>query len=461
MLWIRLALVVTGADVLPLFARQSYADQERVFKPGGSSMRRIVLATNVAETSLTVPGIRYVIDTGYARLNRYSYRNKVEQLQVEKISRASANQRAGRCGRVMSGICVRLYSEEDYLARPEFTDPEILRSSLAAVILRMKSLKIGAVEDFPFLDPPLPRMITDGYQLLAELGAVDDSNALTKVGWRLAKFPIDPKIARMILAAKDENCLREVLIIAAALSVQDPRERPFERQEAADRAHQRFQDERSDFLGYLKLWDFFDDSLKHKKSNRKLLAECKDSFLSHRRMREWREIHGQLHALVMETGLRPNEIPASYEEIHRALLAGLLGNIGFKSDEDGEYLGARGIKFSIFPGLSAEEGQAQMGRCSGIDGNNPALCALCGENRSCLGGKNRGRPMQKALLRSPLGENPGTGFGVRARDAVWPYCGAKTPGLLWRHQSAGSTRNFYSRGAGGGRIRNPGAVFQA
>ena len=211
-----------GAEVLPLFARQSYADQERVFKPGGSSVRRIVLATNVAETSLTVPGIRYVIDTGFARLNRYSYRNKVEQLQVEKISRASANQRAGRCGRVMSGICIRLYSEEDYLARPEFTDPEILRSSLAAVILRMKSLKIGAVEDFPFLDPPLPRMITDGYQLLAELGAVDDSNALTKVGWRLAKFPIDPKIARMILAAKDENCLREVLIIAAALSVQDP-----------------------------------------------------------------------------------------------------------------------------------------------------------------------------------------------------------------------------------------------
>jgi ATP-dependent helicase HrpA len=339
-----------GAAILPLFARQSYADQEQVFKSGGSSMRRIVLATNVAETSLTVPGIRYVIDTGYARLNRYSYRNKVEQLQVEKISRASANQRAGRCGRVMSGICIRLYSEEDYLARPEFTDPEILRSSLAAVILRMKSLKIGAVEDFPFLDPPLSRMIADGYQLLAELGAVDESNALTKIGWRLAKFPIDPKIARMILAAKDENCLSEILIIAAALSVQDPRERPFELQEAADRAHLRFQDERSDFLGYLKLWDFFDDSLKHKKSNRKLLAECKDNFLSHRRMREWREIHGQLHALVMETGLRPNEIPASYEEIHRALLAGLLGNIGFKSDEDGEYLGARGIKFSIFPG---------------------------------------------------------------------------------------------------------------
>ncbi|SFH50380.1 ATP-dependent helicase HrpA [Nitrosospira sp. Nsp14] len=339
-----------GAEILPLFARLSHAEQERVFRPGGSSLRRIVLATNVAETSLTVPGIRYVIDTGLARLNRYSYRNKVEQLQVEKISRASANQRAGRCGRVMSGICIRLYPEEDYQARPEFTDPEILRSSLAAVILRMKSLKIGAVENFPFLDPPLPRMVADGYQLLSELGAVDEANALTGIGWRMAKFPIDPKIARMILAAKEENCLSEVLIIASALSVQDPRERPFEQREAADRAHQRFQDERSDFLGYLKLWEFFDELLKHKKSNRKLIAQCHENFLSHRRMREWREVHGQLHTLVAEFGLRPNEIPANYDEIHHALLAGLLGNIGFKTEEDGEYIGARGIKFSIFPG---------------------------------------------------------------------------------------------------------------
>ncbi len=252
-----------GAEILPLFARLSFADQERVFKPGGA--RRIVLATNVAETSLTVPGIRYVVDTGVARINRYSYRNKVEQLQVEKISRASANQRAGRCGRVMSGICIRLYAEEDYLARPEFTTPEILRSSLASVILRMKSLRIGEVENFPFIESPAPRMIADGYQLLTELGAVNDNNELTQVGWQLAKFPIDPKIARMILAAKEENCLSEVLIIASALSLQDPRDRPFERQDAADRAHQRFQDERSDFLGYLKLWDFFEELLEHKK----------------------------------------------------------------------------------------------------------------------------------------------------------------------------------------------------
>lgn len=353
----RLKPGASGIEILPLFARLSFADQERVFKHGNS--RRIVLATNVAETSLTVPGIHYVIDTGVARINRYSYRNKVEQLQVEKISQASANQRAGRCGRVASGVCVRLFAEDDYLSRPEFTDPEILRSSLAAVILRMKSLKIGDVENFPFLQPPQPRMIVDGYQLLAELGAVDNNNQLTPIGWQLTRFPIDPKIARMILAAKQENCLSEILIIASALSVQDPRDRPFERQDAADRAHLRFQDERSDFLGFLKLWDFFDELLKHKKSNRKLIVQCQEHFLSHRRMREWREIHGQLHILVKELGFKPNQIPAGFDEIHRALLAGLLGNIGFKSENDNEYQGARGIKFSIFPGSVLKKGKSK------------------------------------------------------------------------------------------------------
>ncbi len=337
----------SGAEILPLFARLSFEEQDRIFKPHGA--RRIVLATNVAETSLTVPGIRYVIDPGLARINRYSYRNKVELLQIEKISRASANQRAGRCGRVAAGICVRLYDEDDFNARDEFTDPEILRTSLASVILRMKSLKIGDVEDFPFLEAPSPRMIADGYQLLAELGAVDDDNQLTDVGWQLAKFPIDPRIARMIIAAKQENCLREVLIIASALSVQDPRDRPFERAEAADRAHQQFADERSDFMGYLKLWQFFDEAIKHKKSNRKLAEQLQENFLSQRRMREWRDIHGQLATLTGEMGLRENQIAASFEQIHRALLAGLLGNLGFKNDE-GEYLGARGIKFTIFPG---------------------------------------------------------------------------------------------------------------
>ncbi|MBX9637997.1 ATP-dependent RNA helicase HrpA [Nitrosomonas sp.] len=347
----------SSIEILPLFARLSVAEQERVFQPDGA--RRIVLATNVAETSLTVPGIHYVIDTGLARINRYSYRNKVEQLLVEKISQASANQRAGRCGRVANGVCIRLYSEQDFQGRTAFTDPEILRSSLASVILRMKSLKIGDVEDFPFLEPPSPRMIADGYQLLAELGAVDDNRNLTDIGWRLAKFPIDPKIARMILAAKQENCLHEILIIASALSLQDPRDRPFEQQAAADNAHRRFQDERSDFLAYLKLWDFFDDLLKHKKSGKKLMAQCREHFLSYRRLREWREIHGQLHVLMTELGFKPNEIPAGYDEIHRALLPGLLGNIGFKTEKEGEYLGARGIKFAIFPGSVLKKGKAK------------------------------------------------------------------------------------------------------
>ena len=343
-----------GAEILPLYARLSFEEQDRVFKSGGA--RRIVLATNVAETSLTVPGIHYVVDAGLARINRYSYRNKVEQLQIEKISRASANQRAGRCGRVAAGVAIRLYAEDDYNARPEYTDPEILRSSLAHVILRMKALRIGDVEDFPFLEAPTPRMIADGYQLLAELGAVDAEKALTPVGWQLAKFPIDPRIARMIIAAKQESCLHEVLIIASALSVQDPRERPFDRADAADRAHAQFVDDKSDFSAYLKLWDFFGESIKHKKSNRKLAEDLAAQFLSQRRMREWRDIHSQLASLVAELDMKANTTPATFEQIHRALLAGLLGNIGFKNDE-GEYLGARGIKFAIFPGSGLRKAQ--------------------------------------------------------------------------------------------------------
>ena len=344
-----------GAEILPLYARLSFEEQARVFRPGG--MRRIVLATNVAETSLTVPGVHYVIDTGLARINRYSFRNKVEQLQVEKISRASANQRAGRCGRVAAGACIRLYSEEDYRARPEYTDPEILRSSLAAVILRMKSLRIGDVEDFPFLEPPGTRAIADGYQLLAELGAVDERNELTPTGWKLSRFPIDPRIARMILAGSEEGALAEVLIIAAALSVQDPRERPYERAEAADRAHEAFQDERSDFLSYLRLWVFFEEQLRHKKSNRKLAQFLHDGFLSQRRLREWRDVHAQLAALVGELGIKANRTPAAYEPVHRALLAGLLGNIGSRAEEGGEYLGARGIRFAVFPGSALRKAQ--------------------------------------------------------------------------------------------------------
>jgi ATP-dependent helicase HrpA len=335
-------------EILPLFARLSAQEQEQVFQR--SAGRRIVLATNVAETSLTVPGIKYVIDSGLARVNRYSYRNKVEMLQVEPISRASADQRAGRCGRVSSGICLRLYSEDDYRARPEFADPEILRSSLASVILRMKALQLGEVEDFPFVDPPSSRAIADGYQLLAELNAVDEQRRLTPIGSQLAKLPVDPRVARMVVAGRDEGCLAEILIIASGLAIQDPRERPMDKQDLADGAHAQLQDERSEFLGRLKLWTFFDDALKHKKSNRKLAQVCRENFLSYVRLREWRDLHGQLHALVSEMGWHPNDKPAGHDSIHRALLAGLLGNIGSKSDEPGVYLGARGIKFAVFPG---------------------------------------------------------------------------------------------------------------
>ncbi|NIO40478.1 MAG: ATP-dependent RNA helicase HrpA, partial [Burkholderiales bacterium] len=335
-------------EILPLYSRLSAKEQERVFSSGG--VRRVVLATNVAETSLTVPGIRYVIDSGLARINRYSFRNKVEMLQVERISRASANQRAGRCGRVMNGVCVRLYSEDDFDARAEFTNPEILRSSLASVILRMQALRLGEVAEFPFVDPPAAKAIADGYQLLAELAAVNEQKRLTAVGKQLAKLPIDPRIARMIVSAKEFGCLNEILIIASGLSVQDPRERPIDKQEAVTQAHSDFGDERSDFLSYVEMWNWFDEAIRHKQSNRKLVQECHARFLSYLRLREWRELHGQLAAMVADMGWRPNEKPARYEEIHRALLSGLLGNIGFKSDDAGVYLGARGIKFVMHPG---------------------------------------------------------------------------------------------------------------
>ncbi|CAB3747332.1 ATP-dependent RNA helicase HrpA [Paraburkholderia humisilvae] len=335
-------------EILPLFARLSAAEQERVFRP--SNARRIVLATNVAETSLTVPGIRYVIDTGLARVKRYSYRNKVEQLQVEPISQASANQRAGRCGRVADGICIRLYDEADFAARARFTDPEILRSSLAAVILRMKSLHLTEIETFPFIEPPPGRAIADGYQLLNELGAVDDDNALTPLGRELARLPLDPRVGRMILAARDQQALREVLIIASALSVQDPRDRPSEAQEQADQAHRRFADERSEFLQWPKIWAWFEEAIAHKKSNRQLTDACRATFLSHLRLREWRDVHSQLLTVVREHGWRLNESDATFEQIHLALLTGLLGNLGLKADDEPYFLGARGIKFYLWPG---------------------------------------------------------------------------------------------------------------
>ncbi len=336
-----------GIEILPLFSRLSIAEQDRVFKPA-SGVRRVVLATNVAETSLTVPNIGYVIDSGLARINRYSVRQKVEQLRIENIARAAANQRAGRCGRVMSGVCIRLYDEADFLQRPEFTDAEIFRVSLATVILRMSALGLGEVSEFPFIEPPGSRAIADGYQLLQELNAIDDKRQLTPLGHELAKLPLDPKVARLLLAGRQYLCLNEILIIASALALQDPRDRPAERREAADQAHQRFNDERSDFLAYIKLWAWFQDAVKHKKTNKLWASECRDKFLSPLRLREWHELHQQLHAQVSEMGMRFNEQPATYEQIHKALLTGLLGNIGCKGIErEPYYLGAREIKFFI------------------------------------------------------------------------------------------------------------------
>ncbi len=344
-----------NAEVLPLFARLSQAEQDRIFD--GHSGRRIVLATNVAETSLTVPGIRYVIDAGTARVKRYSFRSKVEQLMVEPISQAAANQRAGRCGRVADGICIRLYEEQDFSGRQRFTDPEILRSSLAAVILRMKALRLGAVEDFAFIEPPQRRAITDGYQLLAELGAVDDDNELTPVGNTLAKLPLDPRVGRMILEAKSRGALDEVLVIASALSVQDVRDRPMDKQAQADQQHAKFDDEKSEFSGYLRLWKWLGDSrgghgTDHKLSNRQYENLLRENYINIRRVREWRDIHSQLHTVVGEQKWVLNDKPASYEQLHLSMLCGLLGNIGCKGDEEDWYLGARGIKFYRHPGAN-------------------------------------------------------------------------------------------------------------
>jgi ATP-dependent helicase HrpA len=333
-------------EILPLYARLSAAQQQEVFRAHRG--RRIVLATNVAETSLTVPGIRYVIDTGLARLSRYSYRTKVQRLPIEAVSRASADQRAGRCGRVASGICIRLYSEEDYLARPQFTEPEIQRTNLAAVILQMAALGLGQVEAFPFVDPPDLRYIRDGYKLLLELGAVDEQQGLTRLGRQIARLPIDPRLARMILAARDRHCLSEVLAIVSALEVVDPRDRPMDQAQAADEKHALFKDSKSDFLSYLNLWREYLEQSRHLSQN-KLRKWCRQHFLSFMRMREWRDLHRQLQAQVTGMGMSCNEVEADYRSIHCALLTGLLGNIAFQT-ESGEYLGARNLKFTLFPG---------------------------------------------------------------------------------------------------------------
>ncbi|HHW5575378.1 TPA: ATP-dependent RNA helicase HrpA [Haemophilus influenzae] len=340
-------------EILPLFARLSAQEQNKIFHPSG--LNRIVLATNVAETSLTVPGIKYVIDPGTARISRYSYRTKVQRLPIEPISQASANQRKGRCGRVSEGICIRLYSEEDFNSRPEFTDPEILRTNLASVILQMTALGLDDIEAFPFVDAPDKRHIQDGVKLLEELGAFEtvqtksgEKRLLTRVGRQLAQIPVDPRLAKMILSAVNFGCVYEMMIIVSALSIQDPRERPQEKQQASDEKHRRFADKKSDFLAFLNLWRYLQEQQKALSKNQ-FRRQCQKDFLNYLRIREWQDIYHQIRLTVREMGLPINSEKAEYQQIHTALLSGLLSHIGLKEAEKQQYLGARNAHFAIFP----------------------------------------------------------------------------------------------------------------
>ncbi|MCK9020379.1 ATP-dependent RNA helicase HrpA [Haemophilus influenzae] len=340
-------------EILPLFARLSAQEQNKIFHPSG--LNRIVLATNVAETSLTVPGIKYVIDPGTARISRYSYRTKVQRLPIEPISQASANQRKGRCGRVSEGICIRLYSEEDFNSRPEFTDPEILRTNLASVILQMTALGLDDIEAFPFVDAPDKRHIQDGIKLLEELGAFEmvrtkagEKRLLTRVGRQLAQLPVDPRLAKMILSAVNFGCVYEMMIIVSALSIQDPRERPQEKQQASDEKHRRFTDKKSDFLAFLNLWRYLQEQQKESSKNQ-FRRQCQKDFLNYLRIREWQDIYHQIRLTVREMGLPINSEKAEYQQIHTALLSGLLSHIGLKEAEKQQYLGARNAHFAIFP----------------------------------------------------------------------------------------------------------------
>ncbi|EJL6895813.1 ATP-dependent RNA helicase HrpA [Vibrio cholerae] len=338
-------------EIVPLYARLSAGEQNKIFQPHAG--RRIVLATNVAETSLTVPGIKYVIDPGTARISRYSYRTKVQRLPIEPISQASANQRKGRCGRTEEGICIRLYSEEDFLSRPEFTDPEILRTNLASVILQMTALGLGDIEAFPFVEAPDKRNIQDGVRLLEELGAINDQikdpkKRLTESGKQLARLPIDPRLARMVLEASKLGCLKEVMIIASALSIQDPRERPSDKQQSADDKHRRFNHEDSDFLTFVNLWHYIGQQQKALTSNQ-FRRQCKLDYLNYLRVREWQDVYTQLHQSTREMGFKLNDEPGSYHAVHSAILVGLLSHIGMKDQEKNEYHGARNARFNIFP----------------------------------------------------------------------------------------------------------------
>ena len=387
-------------EVLPLYSRLAAADQQKVFSRSGTRKRRVVLATNVAETSLTVPGIRFVVDTGIARVSRYSARLKVQRLPVEPISRASADQRKGRCGRLADGVCVRLYAEDDFDARPEFTDPEILRTNLASVILQMAALGLGEIEAFPFLEPPDRRQVRDGVALLHELRALDPSavEPLTPLGRKLARLPVDPRLGRMLLEADKLDCAREVAVIAAALSIQDPRERPADHRGQADQLHARFTDGSSDFLAYLNLWRYL-RSLEGELSRSQVRKRCKSEFLHYLRIREWQDLVAQLQDAAREVGVTLNEVPGKGTEIHAALLSGLLSHVGMKDGGTREYTGARGAKFAIFPG----SGLARRGPTWVMVAELVETTRLWGRTAAAIDIK-RVEPLAEHLVRRSYGE---------------------------------------------------------
>ena len=429
-------------DVLPLYGRLSAAEQHRVFElPASRTMshRRVVLATNVAETSLTVPGIRYVIDPGTARISRYSLRTKVQRLPIEPISQASANQRKGRCGRVADGICIRLYSEEDFDSRPEYTDPEIQRTNLASVILQMAAARLGDVRAFPFVDPPDPRSITDGVRLLEELNAMK-SDRLTDTGRKMARLPVDPRIARMIIEADRQGCAREVLVIAAALSIQDPRERPADNQQAADTAHRRFAQPESDFLTFLALWDYLTDR-QRELSGSAFRRMCRAEFLNYLRVREWQDLHAQLQSLSADLGLSTDSSSSERARVHTALLAGLLSHVGMKvvlparpgtPPERGrrplpEYLGARGTRFAVFPGSALARKPPDWVVAAELVETSRLWGRIVAERRAGMGRTGRRPPGQAVLQRAPLVQEPrrrhrhGEGHPLRHPDRRRPH----------------------------------------
>ena len=441
--------------MLPLYARLPTAEQQRVFQPSRST-RRIVLATNVAETSLTVPGIRYVVDPGTARISRYSRRTKVQRLPIEPISQASAAQRAGRSGRTAPGVCIRLYSEDDFTSRPRYTDPEILRTNLAAVILQMAALNLGDIETFPFLDPPERRSIRDGIVLLQELGAFDADGAITDIGRRLAQLPVDPRLGRMILQADEEGCVREILVLAAALSIPDPRERPTDREEAARQKHARFADEHSDFVSYLNLWRYLREQRKERSGNA-FRRMCREEFLHYLRIREWQDLTGQLRSIARDLGIRESDDhePADPARVHAALLAGLLSHIGLREGESRDFQGARNVKFVLAPGSVLTKRPprwivvADLVETSRLYGRIAARIQPEAVER--VAGASRAAQLQRAALGCP----PRRGHGLRTGHALRPAARGRPSSRVRAVRTTAGTRSVHQARACRRRLADP------